>query len=66
MTKLADIHPDFRQWLESVGKANGKGPMQVYELWRKYARDCQAYDQSPVKFEFLQWNELKDPAEVEA
>lgn len=28
---------------------------QVYELWRKYRKQCSDGDQSPVLFEFIQW-----------
>ena len=57
---LENIHPTFRTWLTEVASANHKTPMQIYKMWRDYSRDCQAFDQSPVQSEFLQWNKLTE------
>lgn len=59
---LENIDSGFREWLKAVGEANERTVFQVFVLWRKYCKDCQNFDQSPVKFEFLQWNQLKEAA----
>ena len=46
---------EFRTWMAEVGAPTGKTIEQVYKLWHDYCVTCQNYDQSPVKFEFLEW-----------
>lgn len=48
---------EFRADLKATAARCGKTPEQVYALWRKYAADCSAGDQSAVWSEFLQWYE---------
>jgi hypothetical protein len=57
---LETIAPEFKEWLGGVASANDKTLDQVFGMWKQYARDCSAYDQSPVKSEFLQWNTLEE------
>ncbi len=56
-----NMDPNFREWVVAIAGANAERPFDIFLRWRKYCRDCQGFDQSPVKFEFLNWNGLKDP-----
>jgi hypothetical protein len=53
----ATVCAEFRQWLGEIGAACAfpKTAEEVYVLWCDYSRTCSAYDQSPVKSEFLDW-----------
>ncbi len=61
---LESIDASFREWLREVAELNGEKLFDTFLRWRQYCRDCQSFDQSPVKFEFLNWNGLKDPSYV--
>ena len=61
---LESIDPGFRTWLEEIAHLNSQKLFDVFLLWRKYCRDCQGFDQSPVMGEFLQWNNLQEPERV--
>jgi hypothetical protein len=48
--------PAFQQNIKDVAAKAGKDWSDVYRLWRKYCADCQAFDQSAIFSEFLEWN----------
>lgn len=50
----------FVQWIKDVAIKNNQSEDFVFSLWQKYCIACTNYDQSPVQFEFLQWNKLAD------
>jgi hypothetical protein len=45
----------FQAKINTLAAVAGMTGAEVYELWRKYDRQCTMYDQSPVLFEFVQW-----------
>lgn len=45
--------------IAGIAEQHHKTPEQVLGWWREYAKDCRAFDQSPVEFEFLQWYAAK-------
>ncbi len=47
--------PAFQAKINALASVAGMTGQEVYELWRKYDRQCTMYDQSPVLFEFVQW-----------
>ncbi len=50
----------FATWLAEIAIVNDKKPSEVLAAWKKYCQDCTSSDQSPVKFEFLQWNNWRE------
>lgn len=52
---LATTAQGFQTKIAAIASAANMQPEQVYELWRKYDRQCSSYDQSPVLFEFIEW-----------
>lgn len=57
---FASTNRGFQAKINAIAAVAGRTGEQVYELWRKYDRQCSLYDQSPVMSEFIQWyaNEL--------
>ncbi len=53
--RFAQTAPAFQADLASIADANVMKALDVYALWRKYAADCRAYDQSAILSEFLSW-----------
>ena len=53
---FAETHPVFQKRVNKLAEHSALDVEGIYSLWRKYADDCQGYDQSPVMFEFIQWN----------
>lgn len=53
------MSPEFIKWMKKIAKANGIEYLHVLWLWKKYSKQCDLYDQSPVESEFLDWNKLK-------
>jgi hypothetical protein len=51
---------EFADWLNKIAKDNYLGAGSVFALWKEYTKICQGYDQSPVKSEFLDWNNLQE------
>jgi len=47
--------PAFQAKIDAIAKVANKTSEEVYELWRKYDKQCSMYDQSPVLFEFVGW-----------
>lgn len=45
----------FTDWIAEIALAHGKTSEQVTTLWKEYAEQCHSGDQSPVRFEFLDW-----------
>lgn len=58
------LAPEFVAWLRAVANLNGKSEDEAYAMWREHVRKNEASDQSATKFEFCQWNGLKDPEAV--
>lgn len=52
---FANTASGFQAKINAIAAVAGKTGEQVYELWRKYDRQCSLYDQSPVLFEFIEW-----------
>lgn len=52
---FANTAQGFQAKINAIAKVAGKTGEQVYELWRKYDKQCTSYDQSPVLFEFVGW-----------
>jgi hypothetical protein len=52
---LANTAPGFQDKIYAIAAAAGMTGEQVYELWRKYDKQCSLHDQSPVLFEFVNW-----------
>ena len=52
---FANTTPAFQVKINAIAAVAGKTGEQVYELWRKYDKQCSLYDQSPVLFEFVGW-----------
>lgn len=61
MVTLAGCHPQFADQIGQLAEANNKTAEEVYQLWRKYSRDCQNFDQSAILSEFLKWYEKDLP-----
>ncbi len=63
MRQLSDCHANFRAQIRAIAEENEKTPEFVYGLWLMYCQACQDFDQSPVLFEFKNWNAkaLADP-----
>lgn len=56
VTRFVDCAPDFCQAIRELAEEHGRTVEFVYGLWRDYAYQCECGDQSPVLFEFVQWN----------
>lgn len=54
--RFAKTHPTFQATITRIAEQSPKlQPLGVFSLWRAYSQECDAADQSPVMFEFLQW-----------
>ncbi len=45
----------FQAKINAIAGVAAMTGQEVYDLWRKYDKQCSVYDQSPVLFEFVQW-----------
>jgi hypothetical protein len=52
---LSHCHPTFIDEIQRLAAQCGKTPEAVYALWRSYAAECQAADQSALLAEFQEW-----------
>lgn len=50
---------NFQKLMARIAEVAKLTTMEVYALWREYSETCRNYDQSPVLFEFIQWNEAR-------
>jgi hypothetical protein len=51
--------PGFRDEITALADKNGLTREEVVIMWRAYVKTCEGFDQSPVMFEFIQWNAAK-------
>ncbi len=56
MRTLSECDQSFQNRVGELAEEYGKTPEFVYDLWRTYAATCADFDQSPVWFEFINWN----------
>lgn len=52
---FAQTAQGFQFQINAIAQVANMTSDQVYELWRRYDKQCTMYDQSPVMFEFVQW-----------
>ena len=57
-TTKTKLHEPFVDWLRYLAKENEKTPTDIWHLWQEYSKKCEGFDQSPARFEFLQWYKL--------
>lgn len=45
----------FKSSIDAIAEVANMSGQQVYDLWRKYSKQCSDGDQSPILFEFVRW-----------
>ena len=55
-TKRVPLAGTFVGALRQIARANNVDEDTVWHKWQEYAKQCEYGDQSPVLFEFCQWN----------
>lgn len=53
------LHYNFIRFIKYTASFNNKNYDEIWDLWQKYTKQCNCYDQSPTKAEFCKWNNLK-------
>lgn len=64
---LSHTHPNFQAKINLLATLTGRPAETIYELWRRYDRECAAADQSPLLCEFVLWYRADlggEPAQV--
>jgi hypothetical protein len=46
---------NFQERITRLSALSGKSELCVYDLWRRYAQQCEWADQSALLWEFIQW-----------
>ena len=64
-TRLQDetkvkMHEGFVDFLYDIASKNDREGDDVYQMWREYSEKCTCMDQSPIRYEFLNWYKLKE------
>lgn len=50
--RFARTHETFRSNIEKLAAAAKQDVMEIYAMWLVYVKDCDAWDQSPLVWEF--------------